>query len=100
MRCSLKCDGAAFSRADLCKEREYVKGAGAVRRQRVAPHRAGLRRRTVLAGAGAGAVKTGVDTRTCSGQSDTMFRILRQGATGEVDLRGRTNALIDVLFIG
>lgn len=53
---------------------------------------------------GAGAVKIGVDVQACSGPSafgggdDTLFRILRHGTTGDVDLRARTNAILDLIF--
>jgi len=55
---------------------------------------------------GAGAVKIGVDAQACSGPStfggsdDTLFRVLRHGATGDVDLRARSNVTFDVLFKG
>ena len=55
---------------------------------------------------GVGAVKIAVDVQACSGPSafgdgdDTLLRILRLGATGDVDLRARINAIFGLLLKG
>lgn len=52
---------------------------------------------------GAGAVKIGVDVQACSGPNafgsdpaTDLFRILRHGPNGDVNLRARTNVIFDV----
>ena len=52
-----------------------------------------------------GPARVGLDVNVCSGNNTfggdtTLFRILRHGATGDVDLRASSNVIIDLLFKG